>query len=197
MRKIFCAVALVTLSLPLMTGCAAKAKITATVATPEPAPPPAPPPAPKEEPAPIKGDEIVMPEQIEFDVDKATIRNTEQSQRVLNDLASVLKKHPEITKVRIEGHTDNTGRARSPVVRSRHNAELSNARAESVVAWLVEQGIEKGRLSAVGLGDTKPVADNATAEGRQQNRRTEFHIVEKDGKPVDPSGVATTPKARN
>src|SRR5262249_39966340 len=57
----------------------------------------------------LQGDEIVMPEQIEFDTNKSTIRDTEQSQRVLGQLLLLLKAHPNITRLRIEGHTDSTG----------------------------------------------------------------------------------------
>lgn len=135
----------------------------------------------------LQGDEIVMPEQIEFDVNKATIRDTEQSQRVLGQLLLVLQAHPNITRMRIEGHTDSTGgRA--------HNNKLSRERAESVAAWLVEHGIDRARLTTVGLADTKPLSSNATAAGRQQNRRTEFHVEEVDGKPLG-GGAYGAPKA--
>jgi OOP family OmpA-OmpF porin len=182
--------AIATLGLVSMTGCAARAKVSVAAATPEPEPPPPAPPPKEEPPLPVQGDEIVMPEQIEFDSSKATIRNTERSQRVLNELLSIMKKHTSITKLRIEGHTDSSGRPEK-------NARLSKARAEAVAKWLVEHEVEKSRLTTVGLGDSKPLADNATPEGRQTNRRTEFHVEELDGKPVGQGGSGAVAKAGN
>jgi OOP family OmpA-OmpF porin len=184
LKKMTSALAIVTLSFAALatTGCAARAKVTVAAATPEPEPTPAPAPPPKEEPPPaMQGDEIVMPEQIEFDSSKATIRNTDRSLRVLNELAGILKKHPSITKLRIEGHTDSSGRPEK-------NTRLSKARADAVAKWLVEHEVDRARLATVGLGDSKPLADNTTPEGRQSNRRTEFHVEELDGKPVGASG---------
>lgn len=70
----------------------------------------------------------------------------------------------------IEGHTDNRGGAA-------YNHGLSQKRAASVVKWLVSHGIEAGRLTSVGYGQERPLDSNATDEGRQNNRRVEFHIV--------------------
>jgi len=70
-------------------------------------------------------------------------------------------------KMRIEGHTDSTGTRKS-------NQALSQQRAGAVVAWLVKNGIAGSRLTAVGVGDTRPVADNKTEEGRARNRRVEL-----------------------
>jgi len=70
-------------------------------------------------------------------------------------------------KLRIEGHTDSTGTREG-------NQALSQQRAAAVVAWLVKNGVAVSRLAAVGLGDTKPVADNKTEEGRARNRRVEL-----------------------
>lgn len=72
----------------------------------------------------------------------------------------------------IKGHTDNVGTPE-------YNTELSRKRAQSVVDYLVKNGIDSGRLTAKGLGDTEPIASNDTEEGRQANRRTEFVIVPK------------------
>jgi OOP family OmpA-OmpF porin len=80
-----------------------------------------------------------------------------------------LKQYPETTAV-IEGHTDNVGTPE-------HNMKVSRLRAESVVKYLVEKfGIETSRLSASGYGSTRPIADNATDAGKQQNRRIEAVI---------------------
>jgi outer membrane protein OmpA-like peptidoglycan-associated protein len=71
--------------------------------------------------------------------------------------------------VRIEGHTDNVGKAAM-------NKKLSKERAQSVMAWLVMHGISTARVSAQGFGMDRPIDDNATEAGRKNNRRVEFHI---------------------
>jgi outer membrane protein OmpA-like peptidoglycan-associated protein len=85
------------------------------------------------------------------------------SDQVLNDVAAVLTANAD-WRLRIEGHTDNVGDKAA-------NLKLSNARAAAVAAWLTSKGIDAARLSAAGLGDTQPVADNATEDGRARNRR--------------------------
>jgi outer membrane protein OmpA-like peptidoglycan-associated protein/uncharacterized protein YidB (DUF937 family) len=90
---------------------------------------------------------------------------------VLNDAAAALKNAPAGTKVEIDGHTDNTGDAAA-------NLKLSEARANAVRGKLVELGVTADMLLAKGYGDTRPVADNATEEGRAKNRRMEFTVVE-------------------
>lgn len=94
---------------------------------------------------------------------------TKASEYILDELISFLKENPT-TRIRIEGHTDNVGRLED-------NTVLSNDRANTVMRYLVEKGIKAARLSASGLGPTKPVATNDTPEGRALNRRTEFVIV--------------------
>lgn len=84
------------------------------------------------------------------------------------NLKNVMDKHAEI-KVIITGHTDNVGRAAS-------NLKLSQQRADNVKAMLVEKGIDAARITAVGKGQTEPIADNATPEGRNQNRRVEITV---------------------
>lgn len=78
----------------------------------------------------------------------------------------MMKSNPEL-KLSVEGHTDNVGTPAS-------NKTLSEARAKSVVSALVGQGIAADRLSPVGYGKDKPVADNGTEEGRAKNRRVEL-----------------------
>ena len=95
-----------------------------------------------------------------------------ESAHVLDQVATILFEHPEITKVRIEGHTDAQGSTRA-------NQKLSQARAESVRAYLEDKGVDAGRMVAKGFGESKPVADNATPEGREQNRRVELTILER------------------
>ncbi len=83
----------------------------------------------------------------------------------------MLRANPQLTLVRIEGHTDSQGD-------DAFYQDLSQRRAGSVRRFLVEQGIAAERLEAVGYGETKPVDTNKTAAGRENNRRVEFTILE-------------------
>lgn len=100
---------------------------------------------------------------IHFDTGKATIK--EESKPIIDQIAAALRDASAL-KVSVEGHTDNTGTAEG-------NKTLSMKRAEAVVAALVQAGIAADRLSAVGWGQERPVADNRTEEGRAKNRRVE------------------------
>ncbi|MDI3285479.1 OmpA family protein [Polyangium sp. 15x6] len=131
-------------------------------------------PKPKEpEPPPVASlaeQEIVISQQVQFETGTAVLRP--ESDGVLGEVARVLTDHPEVTRVEVQGHTDDTG---SPDV----NRKLGQDRAESVVEWLVRRGIARGRLVPKGYGSDKPIADNTTEEGRSKNRRVEFRILEK------------------
>jgi outer membrane protein OmpA-like peptidoglycan-associated protein len=104
---------------------------------------------------------------VKFDVAKATLRPESNGQ--LQDLLEYLQWKTDIS-IEIDGHTDNVGKAED-------NLKLSQARAEAVKDWLVKKGIGAARITAKGFGDTQPVADNSTTEGRQKNRRTEIKIL--------------------
>lgn len=117
---------------------------------------------------------IYIEGKIVFDTAKATIRP--ESEQVLKKLLEFLQAHPEVTRVRIEGHTDS--RASDDV-----NQDLSARRALAVCDWLVDQGVDHARLIAVGFGESRPLAPNELAEGRDDNRRTEFHVAEVRGRP--------------
>lgn len=93
-----------------------------------------------------------------------------QSHRLLDEVAKVLNEHPEIGRVRIEGHTDDRG---SRV----YNLDLSSRRARSVLEYLTGRGVDPGRLEARGSAFDRPIAPNATPLGRARNRRVEFRIV--------------------
>jgi outer membrane protein OmpA-like peptidoglycan-associated protein len=101
---------------------------------------------------------------INFDTGKSTIKP--ESGPIINQIVEMMKANPGL-KVRVEGHTDNVGNAKS-------NKTLSDERAKAVVAALVAQGVDAKRLSAAGHGQDKPIADNKTEEGRAKNRRVEL-----------------------
>ncbi len=95
-----------------------------------------------------------------------------KSFKSLNDVAALLKEEGNSTlSLDIEGHTDNVGKPAS-------NLKLSQTRANAVVAYLKKQGVDAARLTATGLGQTQPIADNKTAAGKAQNRRVELKLKE-------------------
>lgn len=156
----------------------------ASTAAPEPTPSATASAAPAEIKAPkgvtVEGHQVKIPGEIEFDSGKATIRETQAGTDVMNNLKAFLEQNPQVTKLQIEGHTDNQPLKDKNVT----NMKLSQERADNVIGWLVAKGIKKERLVGVGFGDTKPKEKNDTDAHRQANRRTEFHILELDGKPT-------------
>jgi outer membrane protein OmpA-like peptidoglycan-associated protein len=113
-----------------------------------------------------EGIKITFPSGILFDVDKSAPRPEARSS--LTDLALILNKY-EDTDILIEGHTDSTGP-------EDYNMDLSIRRAQSVSSFMATQNVMATRFTVVGYGETQPVSDNATAEGRQMNRRVEIAI---------------------
>jgi OOP family OmpA-OmpF porin len=107
---------------------------------------------------------------IEFDTGKATIRQGANGTDILNNVADIFTKYPDLA-FEVGGHTDNVGKPAS-------NKSLSQARANAVKAYLASKGIAATRMTALGYGDTKPIGDNATEEGKQRNRRIEFGVRE-------------------
>jgi OOP family OmpA-OmpF porin len=144
----------------------------APAATPEPAEEEAPP-VVKEEPKSldIQKDVIRLKPGIKILFATDSDKLMPESDAILDEVASVLQQNEKL-HVRVEGHTDNTGD-------KGHNDTLSTQRAASVKAYLVSKGIADDRLDSLGCGQGTPVADNATDDGRQQNRRVEFVIVRK------------------
>ena len=119
----------------------------------------------------IEKERIVISDKIYFEYNKAIIEVV--SYDLLGEIAALIINHPDITKVRVEGHTDSDGD-------DVYNRKLSQARAEAVVDYLVGRGVERSRLDPAGFGETRPIADNDTDMGKARNRRVEFLIVERE-----------------
>ena len=122
----------------------------------------APAPAPM---ASLDGDRITIHDKVYFALNEA--RLLPESTAVLTAVARVLADHPEIGKIRVEGHTD----ARGP---AKFNAELSQERADAVRGWLISHGVDASRLEAKGYGSSQPLVADPEAEA---NRRVEFMLV--------------------
>jgi OmpA-OmpF porin, OOP family len=155
-------------------------KPVAVQAPPKEEPKPEPPPPPVLVEATTTGAQIDVPGTIEFDRDKASMHHTlPGTQDTLENVRKILVANPQITKLRIEGHTDSDGLEAS-------NQSLSERRAQLILKWLVSKGIDEGRLTAVGCAAKDPLVSNTSEANKQKNRRTEFDIEEVDGKrPAD------------
>ena len=156
---------------------------------PLPAPPPPPPPEPEPVPDPpkrvvVENNKIVIGEKIQFDLNKATIKP--ESDSLMEEIIKVVKENPQIKKVAIEGHTSSEGS-------DKHNLKLSDQRAKAVMDYLVKKGeLPKEMFTAKGFGESKPIAEESTEEGKEKNRRVEFNITEQD---VTRKKVAVDPES--
>jgi outer membrane protein OmpA-like peptidoglycan-associated protein len=127
----------------------------------------------------------VIREQVQFAYNSAQILKA--SDFILEAVAKILKENPEIAKVEVQGHTDSKGG-------DAYNKKLSDRRAASVVTWLVTNGIDKAKLTSAGYGKDRPIDSNDTDEGRANNRRVEFHILEQQsGTPAPESPKPSAP----
>ncbi len=119
-------------------------------------------------------DEIATREQIQFKINGRNRSETISpvSSDLMKEIHDVITQHPEITKIEVQGHTDDSGK-------DDYNLILSQERAEMVRKWLIDAGIPGDKLVAKGYGYTKPVADNRIRQGRQANRRVVFVILER------------------
>ncbi len=129
----------------------------------------------------VRGDRIQHLDKIYFDLGRARIRP--ESYNILDQVAEVIRSRPDITKIRVEGHTDVTGTAG-------FNLWLSRMRAKAVADYLVKAGVDRARLESVGLGEDAPIGDGKGRIDAARSRRVEFIIRERDparARPVDPS----------
>lgn len=148
-----------------------------------PAPPPPPPPAPKGEEllpggVPVKAKKRIVLRGVNFDFDRADIRP--DSEPILDEAAGILiEMREEIEQVVVEGHTDALGS-------EEYNNALSIRRAEAVYRYLVNRGVPPELIRIEGHGESEPIADNETEEGRAQNRRVELRVIQVRTVPVEP-----------
>jgi outer membrane protein OmpA-like peptidoglycan-associated protein len=117
----------------------------------------------------VRRRQIVIRRQVNFATDSSEILPS--STELLSEVADVIMRHPEITRIEVQGHTDNRGGRQ-------HNMDLSQRRAEAVRDWLVRAGVEASRLEAQGYGQERPRVPNITAANRARNRRVQFVITE-------------------
>jgi len=132
----------------------------------EAAPPPPPPVAQAAPPPPPPAKKKIVLRSVHFDFDKATLKP--EAKPILDEAVQVLK-HEGSVDIIVEGHTDSIGT-------EEYNLGLSRRRAATVRTYLVEHGVAASRITAEGMGESKPVASNDTADGRAQNRRVELHV---------------------
>ncbi len=116
---------------------------------------------------------ISILDKVQFKVGSAEL--LEVSFPLLNEVANMMKENPQLEIIQVEGHTSSEGGVAV-------NKKLSQARAESVRKYIISQGIAAKRLVAKGFGPERPIADNATDAGKEQNRRVEFNIIKQGPK---------------
>jgi len=117
-----------------------------------------------------EGIKITFASGILFDTDKAELRPVAKDN--LSELATILNKYPD-TNILVEGHTDATGT-------EEHNLNLSVARAQATANYVTGLQVDPTRFTIMGYGESQPIADNSTVEGRQANRRVEIAIMAND-----------------
>jgi len=126
---------------------------------------------------------IDMPGDIEYQSGSAKIVMNDKSKKVLGMVTQILKDNTEVTKLRIEGNTDNAGEDKGF-----DNVKLSQQRAQSIADYLTKNGVDAGRLVVVGYGSSHPLAANDTPAHMALNRYTDFVVQEYNGQPAEDSG---------
>lgn len=119
----------------------------------------------------VEKGQIRILEQVQFAYNSDRILKA--SDYILEAVHKVLSDNPQIKLIEVQGHTDNKGG-------DQYNLNLSKRRAASVMKWLTAKGIDKKRMKSQGFGKKNPIDTNDTEEGRANNRRVEFHILEQD-----------------
>jgi len=127
----------------------------------------------------IEGDRILLLDKVFFDSGRDTVQA--RSGQLLDELAEVLMEHPEIARVRVEGHTDSDGD-------DAFNLDLSKRRARTVVRQLILRGVDPSRVVPEGYGESRPVAPNTDAAGKAANRRVELKVLERTGPSASEGG---------
>ncbi len=120
--------------------------------------------------AELKQERIEIRESVYFETNQAVIKA--ESFPLLDEIADILQAHPELTKIRIEGHTDSRGK-------NSDNLTLSQNRANAVRDYLVSKGVAVGRLESIGYGETKPLVKAENEAAWSQNRRVDFFVTER------------------
>jgi outer membrane protein OmpA-like peptidoglycan-associated protein len=121
----------------------------------------------------VAGKEIKLKKQVHFQHDSAEI--LPDSQGIVEELAELMNKRPDIKNVEVQGHTDDTGAAA-------YNLRLSQSRAQAVVDAIASHGVDASRMTAKGYGQEKPIAPNTTEQNRAKNRRVQVMITEQGNK---------------
>ncbi len=119
----------------------------------------------------VQKEKIVITEKVFFEYNRADIKPI--SFELLQEVAKVINETPRIKLIQVEGHTDSDGS-------DSYNLKLSQSRAQAVVDFLVQNGVDASRLVAKGFGESLPIDTNASTEGKAKNRRVEFTILEQD-----------------
>ena len=132
----------------------------------------------------LNGEKLDILEKVYFATNKSIIQP--RSFPLLDQVAQLLKSHPELTRLEVQGHTDNVGDPKK-------NQALSQARAQAVVDYLVRANIEQSRLVAKGYGQTQPLVPNNSKSSREKNRRVEFHVLEGKQRAIQVEQPAAVP----
>ena len=128
-------------------------------------------PRPKRSSVVVTPKEVKLNKQIHFVYDSAEI--LPDSMSIIQEIALTLNEHSELSRIEIQGHTDNTGT-------EQYNMRLSQQRADAVKASLVQLGIDPSRLTTVGYGQERPLVPNTSARNRAVNRRVQLIILQRD-----------------
>lgn len=125
-----------------------------------------------------KKNEIELPAPVPFKSGSAELDSEAGADEILTIVKEYMEQNPDVTLLRIEGHTDSDGD-------DNLNMALSKARSASVAKWLVDNGVKCNRLYPVGFGETRPLAANDTPENKALNRRVSFFDATVKSKPVN------------